>query len=108
MIWSYYSSSFGGELIKRFGVPVSIVLPDVGRTEVVYQFGGGGQQCAVVHWQSGGIIAPIGDEHKGNPTERAQAAIDTRLLNHVKGRVGAILAAAQNINQVPEIVGRFR
>lgn len=59
---------------QAYGVPVQIFMPGEGYIYATYQFGTPTQQCAVVHYQTGIIIALITDQHRGYPQQRAQAA----------------------------------
>lgn len=78
MIWSYLVPSADGSTRRHYGVCVQVYIPGKGHTQVVYQFGTPTQPCAVVHYQSGQIIAPIEEHHRGYPEQRAQAACRER------------------------------
>ena len=63
MIWEYLVAAKDGSHRRRaYGVPVDVSL-DGKRLELVYQLPAPGQPCAVVHWQSGAVVAPIYDRH---------------------------------------------
>lgn len=88
-----------------YGCPVTIDLPGIGRAEAVYQFQGGGQECAVVHYPSGRSIAPVLDHHTGYPEQRARAAVAERLRDVSPERIAGAFEGAEVINAVPESVG---
>lgn len=70
IIWSYLIPTKG----RAYGTPVRVHIPGKGDTQVAYQFGTPEQPCAVVHLQSGQVIAPIYDKHTGYPEQRARQA----------------------------------
>lgn len=60
---------------EAFGCPVEVRLAGR-RVRLIYQFQGGGQARAVVHYESGQVVCPLTDEHVGAPQIAAQIAVD--------------------------------
>lgn len=103
IIWRYDVPTETG-LTEAYGCPIDIYVG--GRLiRAVYQFQGGGQVCAVVHWQSGQIIARIGLSDTGYPQQRAQSAVNARLHRNEHAKTWATINAAPVVNLLPEIVG---
>lgn len=105
MIWKYKIVAKNGEQAYAYGCPVRVHIG--GRDLLaVYQFPGAGQTCAVVHWESGTILATIHDRHKGAPEQQAQAALNERLTTANVGPIAAWrrIEATPVINIVPEVL----
>ena len=105
MIWKYNVPTQGGKMMAAYGTPVEVFIPGIGFMQVVYQFGTNTQRCAVVHWQSGAILAGIEEWHTGYPQERARAAIAEKLSGVTEKRTVAVLTGAKVINSAPVVVG---
>lgn len=107
MIWSYLIPSHDRASYKRaYGCPVTVAVGGK-RYELVYQFPGGGQKCAVVHWPTGAVVAFIEDAHVGAPQERAQQAVDGRLGHLTSDRFEAVCASQPVLNALPRVEGVF-
>lgn len=92
---------------KRYGCPVEVFI--CGRyMRVFYQFPGGGQPCAVVHPESGQIIAHVKGHHPGYPQERAQAACHERLRDVSRERFEATILRAPVVNERFKQVGEMK
>jgi hypothetical protein len=107
-IWAYEVPTTDGSYRKAHGCPVTIYIETLGWIQVVYQFGLPDQACAVVHWQSGQVIASIGETHQGYPQQRAQAAWDERyqrLPERARRRIAERINGAPVINTAPSVVG---
>lgn len=95
LIWRYLVPTNYGNA-HAYGTPVDVFLPGVGRVQVVYQF----QPEAVVHWQSGQILARIPDG-PGWPQGKAQAAINA--LKVSPDKIARAVRLAHVINENPEV-----
>ena len=101
MICSYLVPTSDGTSRRNYGTLVRVFIPGLGTTQVVYQFGTPTQRCAVVHYQSGRIIAPIEDRHIGPPQERAAAACREYFENLDPERISRVISEAPVINPLP-------
>jgi len=108
MIWSYLVPSGDGSTRRHYGVCVQVYTPGKGYTQVVYQFGAPTQPCAVVHYQSGQIIAPIEEHHRGYPEQRAQAACREKFEGKDGRRIAQVIDQAPVINVVPRTHGPLK
>lgn len=95
LIWRYLVPTNYGNA-HAYGTPVDVFLPGIGRTQVVYQFPADWQSEAVVHWQSGQILARI-PAGPGWPQGKAQAAVNALTVSPDK------IARAHVINENPEV-----
>lgn len=87
----------------RYGTPVDIRIHGE-PFAVVLQLPLPGQKHAVVHWQSGGIIAPVAPNVTVNdPAQQAQAACDARFyrltVQHIRQAIDK--AATLNVELLP-------
>lgn len=95
------------EPAKRYGCPVEVFV--LGRRmRVIYQFPGGGQPCAVVHLESGRIMAHVRDDHAGYPQEKAQTALNERLREVTPERFELTVLQAPVLNRSAKLVGRMK
>jgi len=105
MIWMYRYPTKADTTRCAFGYPVTVHC--AGREiRAVYQFQGGegDQQCAVVHLESGRVIARVYDHHKGYPQQRAQAAVDEKTAGKDPGVVWATISSAKRVNYAASVV----
>lgn len=113
MIWAYIAPGTRGETEIRYGTPVTVHVPGKGLMPAVYQFGTPTQVCAVVHLQSGQIIAHIEEHHRGYPQERARAACKERFDAMPRtfasdAQIVRTIDSAPVLNTVPSVVGAMR
>lgn len=73
-IYRYWAAATDG-LHQAYGCPVEVFIAGR-RLRLIYQFQGGGQARAVVHYESGRIVCPLTDDHVGAPQIAAQKAVD--------------------------------
>jgi len=105
VIWMYRYPTDTDTTRCAYGYPVTVFC--AGRElRAVYQFQGGkgDQQCAVVHLDSGRVIARVYDRHTGYPQQRAQAAVDERVAGKDPGRVWATISSAKRVNYGPSVM----
>lgn len=82
MIWEYRAQIMGGGTRTYYGTPVLVHVEGVGYKQFIYQYGSPTQPRAVVHLQSGRIVARIEDSDRGHITEISQAAI-SRIVTRI-------------------------
>lgn len=105
-IYRYWAAATDG-LHQAYGCPVEVFIAGR-RLRLIYQFQGGGQARAVVHYESGRIVCPLTDDHVGAPQIAAQKAVDEKLGNLPAGKVWAAFDNATIVNPgAPERVGTF-
>lgn len=106
MIWQYLVPNFGGPS-RAFGCPVRVFTAGAWR-DLVYQFQGGGQDCAVVHPPTGITVARCTDADVGYPEQRATAACLRRFSSVDPAAFAALIDGQHTLNTVPTVVGVLR
>lgn len=82
----------------RYGTPVEVWIHGE-PFDLVLQLPLPDQKHAVVHWQSGAVMVPIGpDVTTGDPTQQAQAACDAVLARRTLQQIRRAIDRAATLN----------